>query len=91
MAKKKEGMEFRDIEIFNKALLAKKWWRLLKKPKSLAVRIYKEKYFKHGQFLSAKLGNSPSLIWRSICSVMNLLKEGLVWKVRNGKNIKVWG
>lgn len=91
ITKIKEGMRFRDIESFNKALLAKQWGRLLKEPQSLAARIYKKRYFKDGLFWNAKLGNSPSLIWRSIWSVMELLKKGLVWRVGNGQTIEIWG
>lgn len=57
---------FRDIQIFNKAMLAKQFWRLLTKPHSLVARIMREKYFKHGDILSSRLGCGPSQIWRSI-------------------------
>ncbi|XP_042962692.1 uncharacterized protein LOC122296963 [Carya illinoinensis] len=89
--KLKGGMGFRDLESFNSALLAKQGWRILKYPLSLAAVIFREKYFRNGSFMEAKLGSQPSLIWRSICSARTILKEGLRWRVGDGKEIKIWG
>lgn len=52
------------------------------------AHIYKEKYFKDGQLVDAKLDYGPSHIWRSIWLVMDLVKDGYVWRVGNGK--RVW-
>jgi hypothetical protein len=49
--KNKGGMGFRDLETFNLALLAKQGWRLLQNPDSLVAKIFKEKYYSHGNFL----------------------------------------
>ncbi|KAF5445202.1 hypothetical protein F2P56_034269 [Juglans regia] len=54
-------------------------------------RVLHDKYFKFSGLLEAKLGSKPSLIWRSLWGAMNLLKEGLVWRVGNGESIKIWG
>lgn len=84
------GLGFRDLICFNRALLAKQGWRILNDPFSLLARVYKQKYFPHNQFLESTTGYCPSLIWRSICSVMDLVQQGCVWHVGNGKNIKIW-
>ncbi|KAF5444675.1 hypothetical protein F2P56_033791 [Juglans regia] len=62
------GLGFRDMENFNKAMLAKQGWRLMKMEDSLVAKIYKEKYFKNETFTEAKLGMMPSFIWRSLWS-----------------------
>jgi hypothetical protein len=84
------GMGFRDLEIFNRPLMAKQGWRLLKHPDSLMARVLKAKYYPHGDFLIAKLGSRPSYAWRSIFNAKDVLEARLVWRVGNGENIKIW-
>jgi hypothetical protein len=57
------GMGFKDLETFNRALLAKQGWRLLKFPDSLVARVLREKYYPHGNILQAQLGSRPSYAW----------------------------
>jgi hypothetical protein len=89
--KDKGGLGYRDLESFNLALLAKQGWRLLQQPDTLLGRIYKEKYFPHGNFLESSLGRRPSYAWRSIWNAKKLLQAGLVWRVGDGRSIKIWG
>ena len=65
-SKLKEGLGFRNFQAFNLAMLAKQGWRLLSNPHSLLARIYRAKYFPHGDVLNSKLGCCPSYAWRSI-------------------------
>jgi hypothetical protein len=88
--KDRGGLGYRDLESFNMALLAKQGWRIIQNLDSLVGRIYKEKYFRHATFLDSEIGSNPSYAWRSIWSAKNLLKKGLVWRVRDGKQIKIW-
>lgn len=60
------GLGFRELESFNKALLAKQMWRALNNPCSLAARVLKEKYYKQTSVLEARFGNNLSLIQRSL-------------------------
>ncbi|KAG6650561.1 hypothetical protein CIPAW_06G052300 [Carya illinoinensis] len=88
--KSQGGLGFRDFISFNRALLAKQLWRMIKVPQSLVSRVFKEKYFLNCDVMEAELKGSPSYIWRSIWSSMNLVKEGLVWRVGNGRDISIW-
>lgn len=80
------GLGFRDLEGFNKALLAKQVWHLLKNPDSLAGRTLKVKYFPSTNFLEANLGRKPSLLWRSLKSSFDVIKEGMFQRIGNGRD-----
>jgi len=76
--------------MFNKALHAKQGWRLMQNRDSLIVKVLWAKYFPHVSFLSFVVGTRPSFVWRSLLSATDLLKEGLVWRVGDGKSIHIW-
>jgi hypothetical protein len=90
LSKAKERMGFRDFECFNKALLAKQIWRLWKNPDSLIAKILKAKYHPLSQLVESPLGKKPSFAWRSLQSSIGLVREGLIWRIGNGKTARIW-
>lgn len=84
------GMGFRDLKVFNQALLAKQGWRLICNPDSFISKVLKAKYFKHGDFLSSCRGHDPSFVWRSIWGAKSILLDDLKWRVGDGSKINVW-
>lgn len=57
------GMGFWDLVSFNKTLVAKQGWSLLRAPNSLLALALKGRYFEHKEsFLGAELGSNPSFI-----------------------------
>jgi hypothetical protein len=83
-------MGFRDIELFNLSLLARQAWRILQDPNTLSARILKAIYFPSGDFLDARIESSPSRVWRAIMEGKDVLKQGLVRRIGNGKTTHVW-
>ena len=81
------GMGFRNLEVFNLALLAKQGWQILSNPNSLMARVYKAKYFPYDDILNAKLGSNPSYAWRSMFNSLEVIRKGTRWRVGNGKRI----
>lgn len=84
------GLGFRDIMAFNKALLAKQIWRLIQYPTSLASQILKAKYYPRSTVLATKVGRNPTLIWHSISSSIDLIREGTLWRIGNGQQVNIW-
>jgi hypothetical protein len=91
LSKQLGGLAFQDLEAFHLALLSKQGWRLVHYPISLVACIFKEKYFPASDFLNAQLDNRPSFAWRSIFQAKAVLDAGLVCRVGNGENIRIWG
>jgi hypothetical protein len=78
-AKEDGGIGFRNLHMFNTALLSKQCWRLLDNQQSLFFCVFKAKYFPLCSFLDAKLGSAPSFLWRSFLSGRELLLKGIRW------------
>ena len=88
--KSNRGMGFKNLKLFNLALLAKQGWRLEVGHDSLVYRVLKARYFPRCDLIHASMGNNPSYTWRSLMAAQNLVKEGLRWRVGNGASIRVW-
>ena len=76
-SKMEGGMGFRDLQLFNKALLARQGWRLLHQPSSLLFRVLKAKCFPNQSFLEAAIPSNASYIWRSIYDSKEVLLNGM--------------
>lgn len=85
------GLDFSDLTMFNKALLAKQCWRLIQYPHSLIAQILKAKYFPNSTFLDSEIGKRHSFIWRSFMAAKDLISHGIIWRIGDGNSIKVWG
>ena len=71
-------------------MLAKQVWRLILNPNSLVAKIYKARYYPHGDVFRAKLGSNPSYAWRSILNGLEVVNRGTRWLVGNGNRIHIW-
>lgn len=64
------GRGFRDLHLFNIALLGKMVWWLVHDTASLVRRVLKFKYFPHLLFLEAPKGANPSYTWLSLVYIL---------------------
>jgi hypothetical protein len=84
--KSKGGLGFRDIHLFNQALLAQQAWRAIQNPSSLGARVLKAKYFPNGNILDTVFAADPSPVWKGVEFGLDLLKKGIISRIGNGKN-----
>jgi hypothetical protein len=85
------GLGFKDMELFNLALVAKKQaWRVLQSPHILSARILRAVYFPDRNIMSAELGSRPSQIWRAILEGRDALRLGLIRRIGNGQSTSIW-
>ena len=86
LCKKKElgGLGFHDIE------LQKQAWRIWNQPELLLSRILRDRYFRNSSFLECSIGTRPSYAWRSIMHGRDLMKQGLITSIGDGKSTNVW-
>uniref|UniRef100_A0A8R7V269 Reverse transcriptase domain-containing protein n=1 Tax=Triticum urartu TaxID=4572 RepID=A0A8R7V269_TRIUA len=83
------GIGFRDMHLFNQALLAKQGWRLIQNPDSLCARVLKSKYYPNGELMDTVFAADASQSWRGIGFGLELLKKGLIWRIGDGRSIQV--
>lgn len=84
------GLNFGDLESFNKALIAKQVWRFLPNPNLLASRVLPAKYFSNPSILEAIDIPKSSYLWKSLLWGRDLLTHGLRKSVGNGATIQMF-
>lgn len=87
--KKKGGMGYRDLHLFNLAMLARQGWCLIMDPESLCAQVWRAKYFPNGDLSEVQEKPGISYSWRSILRGICALKEGLIWRVGDGTKINI--
>lgn len=88
--KEKRGLGYRDLHLFNLAMLARQGWRLLMNPDSLCAQVLRAKYYQNGELLKVVEKKGISYSWRSIVRGIQTLKEGIIWRVGDGSQIDIW-
>jgi ribonuclease HI len=84
------GMGFKDIKIFNIAMLGKQGWRLMTNPDTLCARVLKGKYFHQGEFLTARPKKNSSHTWKAILAGRKALEVGLIKRIGDGNLTDIW-
>jgi hypothetical protein len=83
------GLGFRDLVLFNQAMLGRECWRLLTEPKYLCARVLKGRYFPETDFWNASKPRSSSYTWRSILFGKELIKHGIRWGIGDGTSTRL--
>ncbi|KAJ0018154.1 hypothetical protein Pint_10775 [Pistacia integerrima] len=81
---------FKNLRVFNLAMLATQGWHLLKEENSLLHKLLKAKYFSGSDFLQAGLGRSLSYTWRGIWKAKKWVLEGCRWRIGVGITVNIW-
>ena len=79
------GLGFHDLHSYNKALLAKQYWRLLKNPDALWAKLLKARYFPNCSLARATKGRRPSWIWSSLLAGRDIVEKNTRWRINNGQ------
>ncbi|KAB2064996.1 hypothetical protein ERO13_A09G055450v2, partial [Gossypium hirsutum] len=83
------GTGFRDMQLFNLALLDRQVWRLMHFKGTLCFRVLNAKYFPEGDVLRPKYGDKPYYTWSNIARAAEALKEGFLWLIGDGNTIDI--
>ena len=70
-------------------MLARQAWRILVSPDTLCSQVLKAKYFPYGSIIHCKPRDGISYTW-SILKGVELLKEGIIWRIGNGESVNIW-
>lgn len=88
--KREGGLGFKDLEIFNQALLSKQVWRIMQNPTCLMAHMLKARYFIDGDILNATLRKKASYAWKSILYGRDLLAKGMKFIIGDGSLVNMW-
>ncbi|KAG2657216.1 hypothetical protein PVAP13_1KG187831 [Panicum virgatum] len=83
-------MGFKDLRLFNQALLAMQAWRLMEYPDSLCAHLLKARYYPRGCLVDTSFCSNASSTWQSILHGLELLKQGVIWRIGDGRKVRIW-
>ena len=84
------GLGLRKSAAVNTACLAKLGWKILTQPDNFWVQQMRAKYGSPEQFFDSRTKQTDSWVWKCLLRIRPFIKQGLRWKVGNGRNIKFW-
>ena len=84
------GLGLRKSAAVNTAYLAKLGWKFLTQPENYWVQQLTAKYGAPEHFFEARKKQHDSWIWKCMLQTRPFIKQGIRWKVGNGRNINFW-
>jgi hypothetical protein len=88
-SKGKGGLGFRDMHLFNQALLARQAWRLIQYPDSLCAKVLKARYYPWGNILDTVFSSDPSPVWKGVEFGLDLRKMGIINRIGDGRKTRI--
>ena len=88
--KQEGGIGLHKTAALNLAYQAKLAWKILTNHNSLWVRLMRTKYLRQQDFFLIPRKQGDSVVWKSILNCRNLLRQGLMWTIGDGKDILFW-
>ena len=85
------GLGFKDIELFNIAMLGKQVWQLLHNKDSLFYKVFKAKYFPNCSILDEGVKVNGSYAWQSILKAREVVRMGSKWRIGDGQSVMIRG
>lgn len=89
------GIGFKDLRLFDLALLGRQIWRLVNHKDTLCYSVLSSKYFPDGNPFNPKVVDKPSVAWTSLSATVVALADGFGWQVGDGWSIRIkefnWG
>jgi hypothetical protein len=71
-------------------MLARQAWRLVMAPDSPCAQLLMAKYCPNGRLMEADEGPGISYSWRSIVQGIKASRKGIIWRVGDGEQIRIW-
>ena len=84
------GLGLRKTAAVNQAFQCKLAWKILTNQDSMWVRIMRKKYLGHQDFFYAHHRQGDFVVWRNIIKCKELIRQGILWTVGDGKDISFW-
>jgi len=81
---------YRDLHLLNLAMLMRQAWCILQNPESLCARLLTAWYCPSGDLLQVSEGPRISYTWRSVVGGFEALKNGLIWRIADGTQVRIW-
>ncbi|XP_074315728.1 uncharacterized protein LOC141651938 [Silene latifolia] len=85
------GLGFKNTHLLSQALLLKNFWRIHTQPTGFLARYVSPKYARDLPIpLATSRVSHPSFIWSGICTAVSAAKNGICWKLGNGRSLDLW-
>jgi len=84
------GLGLRKTAAVNCAYQCKLAWKILDGKDTLWTTVMRTKYLRGQQLLTAVAKPGDSTVWRSIIKCQEIIRQGIVWILGDGRDISFW-